>query len=208
MNETNMRRFESVFTNRITSSSIIEVGIKSLKYRKESFCSTRTSGPRYPPQFDRKQLPPGGVSLLGGSQMRTWEEEPPFNPPKSINFGGCSSGGDSSSGFLVWKPPNRLIPPGVVFLQSNTHYQFSIKTLFMIGLRDDYRKKDQFSIKTLLSQKNLKWSKTGLWQRVSTKKPNQITKKSPSVPERKKERKNERNLLSIFFNPSTTRLSA
>ena len=49
------------------------------------------------PQFDRVKLPPGGVSLLGGSQKQKIknleEEEPPFKHPKSIHFGGCSSGG-------------------------------------------------------------------------------------------------------------------
>ena len=64
-------------------------------YFKQSFIMyTRTSGPRYPPQFDRKKISQGGVSLLGGSQIKnTEEEEPPFKLLKSINFGGCSSGG-------------------------------------------------------------------------------------------------------------------
>ena len=79
------------------------------------------------------------------------------------------------------------------------HFVISVFQLKLFSWFDDYRKKDQFSIKTLLSQKNPKWSNTGLWQRVSTKKQKKFTKKSPSVPERKKERKNERNLLSIFF---------
>ena len=84
---------------------------------------TRTSGPWYPPQFDGKKISQGGVSLLGGSQIKNpEEEEPPFKLLKSINFGVFLQGGGSFSGFLVWKPPNRFIPPegGVSYNQIPT----------------------------------------------------------------------------------------
>ena len=45
-------------------------------------------------------------------RKRTIHEE---QPPKLINFGGCSSVGTYSSGFLIWKQPNKKPPPGVFF---------------------------------------------------------------------------------------------
>jgi len=136
----------------------------------------------------------------GDPKSRTWRQRnPPSNPQNRSILGVVLQGGDSSSGFLVWKPLNRFVPPGGVSSYTGNQipavsFQWKLYSWF-----DDYRKKDEFSIKTLLSQKNLKWSKTGLWQRLYTKKPRKIAKKSPSAPSRKKERKNERTLPSIFF---------
>jgi len=56
-------------------------------------------------------------------------------------------------------------------------------------------KKDQFSIKTLLSQKNLKWSKTGLWQRLYTQKKKSRRRLRLFHQERNKERKKEISLV-------------
>ena len=51
---------------------------------------TRTSGPRYPPNL----------------------MNPPSNSQNRSILGVVLHGGGSSSGFLVWKPPNRFISPG------------------------------------------------------------------------------------------------
>ena len=87
---------------------------------------TRTSGPRYPAQFDCKKISQGGVSLLGGSQIKNpEEEEPPFKLLKSINFGGGSSGGWFFLRVLGLETTQQIHSPGGGgFLQSNTHNQF------------------------------------------------------------------------------------
>jgi len=79
-----------------------------------------------PPQFDRKKISQAGVSLLGGSQIKNpEEEEPPFKLLKSINFGGCSSGGWFFLRVLGLETTQQIHSPGGGgFLQSNTHNQF------------------------------------------------------------------------------------
>ena len=96
------------------------------RYRNENLKVTRTSGPRYPPQFDRMKISQGGVSLLGGSQIKNpEEEEPPCKLLKSINFGGCSSGGWFFLRVLGLETTQQIHSPGGGgFLQSNTHNQF------------------------------------------------------------------------------------
>ena len=95
-------------------------------FSQSHFEPTRTSGPRYPPQFDRKKISQGGFSLLGGSQIKNPEEEdPPFKLLKPINFGGCSSGGWFFLRVLGLETTQQIHSPGGGgFLQSNTHNQF------------------------------------------------------------------------------------
>ena len=91
------------------------------KFRLLELFYTRTSGPRYPPQFDRKKIFQGGVSLLGGSQIKNpEEEEPPFKLLKSINFGGCSLGGWFFLRVLGLETTQQIHSPGGGgFLRSN-----------------------------------------------------------------------------------------
>ena len=95
-------------------------------FRDFPFPLTRTSGPRYPPQFDRKKISEGWVSLLGGSQIKNPEEEErPFKLQKSINFGGCSSRGWFFLRVLGLETTQQIHSlGGGGFLQSNTHNQF------------------------------------------------------------------------------------
>ena len=110
----------------LLSGSTITLGSRRVLRSHRDFFFTRTSGPRYPPQFHRKKISQGGVSLLGGSQIKNpEEEEPPFKLLKLINFGGCSSGGWFFLRVLGLETTQQIHSPGGgSFLQSNTHNQF------------------------------------------------------------------------------------
>jgi len=49
--------------------------------------------------------------VLSKPRTRRKRIPPEEQPHKLINFGGCSSGGSYGSGFLIWKPPSKEIPP-------------------------------------------------------------------------------------------------
>jgi len=136
--------------------------------------------------------------FVGGIPKQNLEEEvPPFKPPKSINFGGRSSGGWLFIRFLGLETTQQIYSPGGrVFLQSNTHHQFSIKILFMIWWLS--KERSVFNKNSTLKEKS-KMIKDRFVTKTLHNKTKKITKKSPSAPSRKKERKNERNLPSIFF---------
>jgi len=69
----------------------------------------------------QEPLPFGGVSSLGGLQTKNPEEEDPTwrtthkIHQNLIDLGFVLQAGSSSSGFLVFKPPNEETTPGEVF---------------------------------------------------------------------------------------------
>ena len=146
---------------------------------------TRTSSPRYPAQFDRKKISQGGVSLLGGSQIKNpEEEEPPFKLLKSINFGGCSSGGWFFLRVLGLETTQQIHSPGGGgFLQSNTHNQFWIKTLFMIWWLS--KERSVFKKNSTLTEKSKMFKERFVTKIFHKKTKKKSTKKSPSAPSRK-----------------------
>jgi len=63
-----------------------------------------------PPNLIVRNSPHGGFLRWGDPKSRTWRKRnPPSNPQNRSILGVVLQGGDSSSRFLVWKPPNRLI---------------------------------------------------------------------------------------------------
>jgi len=71
--------------------------------------------------FDCKKPPPPGEWICCVvSKLRTLRKNhpPEEQPPKLIGFR-ILKGGSSSSGFLIWDPPNKETPPWEIFLRSN-----------------------------------------------------------------------------------------
>jgi len=68
-----------------------------------------------------RNLAPGGFLCCVVSKPRTWRKRTPLEelPPKLINLAIVLQGGSSSSGFLVWKQPNKETPPVCFFFRSN-----------------------------------------------------------------------------------------
>jgi len=137
-----------------------------------------------------------GFFVGGISKQNLEEEEPPFQfsiktllskHPKLINFGGCSSGGWLFIRVLGLETTQQIHSPGFGgFLQSNTHCQFSIKTLFMIWWLS--KERSVFNKNSTLTEKS-KMIKDRFVTKTDTKKQKKITKKSPSAPSRKKKKK-------------------
>ena len=107
-----------------------------------------------------------GFLCWGDPKTKLGGRGTPLQTPKIDHFLGFFSG---CSLFILFLGSNQHIhsPRGRGFLKSNTHYQFSIKTLFMIWWLS--KERSVFNKNSTLKEKST-WSRTGLWQRLYTKK--------------------------------------
>jgi len=142
-----------------------------------------------------------GSVISSSSGFLIWDtpnkETPPWEPPfkllKSINFGGCSSGGWFFLRVLGLETTQQIHSlGGGGFLQSNTHNQFWIKTLFMIWWLS--KERSVFKKKSTLTEKSKMFK-----ERFVTKIFHKKTQKNP----RRSLRLLRQERLSVFNKNST-----